>query len=71
MSHYDQKMSGKTISIALITVLVMVGSLFLVVLFPENIIIQFLLGSGRIFIFWLVLFGLIYIGEFVLNRYKK
>lgn len=70
MSTYNKKLPNKTIWVALLTVFVIVSSLCLVVVFSENKIIHLILGSGRIFIFWLVLYALVYFGERILKNKK-
>ncbi|WP_370980380.1 hypothetical protein [Agaribacterium sp. ZY112] len=71
MSIYSKKLSQKAVWTSLLTVFVMVASLFLVVVFPENKVVHLILGSGRIFIFWLVIYSLVYSSELLLQRRRK
>lgn len=49
------------IVVVVVSVIVLIVPLFLVVVFPENAIVSTLLGNGRIFVFWVFVYGLVYI----------
>ena len=45
----------------LVAIIVLVVPMFLVVVFPENSLVAVLFGNGRIFVFWAIFFGLVFV----------
>lgn len=65
MSIKNRTLSKIEITRAIITLAIFIIPLFLLVAFPDEAVVKLLFGSGRVFVFWLLFYTVIWVRSWI------
>ena len=57
----NRDVTADEMAAVIVSVIVLIVPIFLVVVFPDNGVVSALFGNGRIFVFWVIVYGFVYI----------